>query len=65
MTKFDIAFTHGMRINIDGSAFYHYHSYNRKCDAKRDASDARLYDLNARVIPKSNGRYAVVLQRRK
>ena len=65
MTKFDIAFTHGMKIYVDRSGwFYHYHSYNKKGDAKRDASDARLYGLNARVIPKSNGRWAVVLQKR-
>ena len=63
--KYAIAFTHGMRTRIEGEVFYHYHSYTRKLDAKEDAGDARqYYGLNARVIPKSNGRWAVVLQKR-
>lgn len=64
--KFSIAFTHGMKAYVDKSGwFYHYHSYNRKLDAQEDAADARqYYGLNARVIPKSNGRWVVVLQKR-
>ena len=64
--KYAIAFTNGMKVYIDRSGwFYHYHTYNRKLNAQEDAGDARqYYELNARVIPKSNGRWAVVLQKR-